>query len=35
VTDDQAMDLDDLSKPEQALWAAFPGGTPVDLCPWP
>jgi len=25
------MDLDDLSKPERALWAAFPGGAPVDL----
>ena len=25
------MDLDDLSKPERALWAAFPGGVRVDL----
>src|SRR6266705_734905 len=31
VTDDQAMDLDDLSKPELAPRAAFPGGVPVDL----
>jgi len=31
VTDDQAMDLDDLSKPERALWAAFPSGGWVDL----
>jgi hypothetical protein len=25
------MDLDDLSKPERALWAAFPSDAPVDL----
>ena len=31
MTDDQTMDLYALSKPERALWAAFPSGAWVDL----